>query len=270
MEKIELINYRCFEHLELSFASGVTLLVGDNASGKTTLIRAIGACLNSFFSGFSDENTRFFGLQKGDFRIVMDGDQLAGDLPIEVKFTLLDKNASLILRSKKGTNASETSGTYLKLWLVFAEGMVTRERPKLSLPLFAAFFNLRHSRHRKLSDEPFKRDFHKRSFGYYECLQGDGLPRLLDARLLVLREGEIGDMEVEGVIQALIKMLGKDGCGILHDIKVRPRQGKVDYHLIDGRVTNTENLSDGFRRLVNIGMDLAFRCMLLNMRIYGL
>jgi predicted ATP-binding protein involved in virulence len=269
MEKIELINYRCFEHLELSFASGVTLLVGDNASGKTTLIRAIGACLNSFFSGFSDENTRFFGLQKGDFRIVMDGDQLAGDLPIEVKFTLLDKNVSLILRSKKGRTLQKplepisSYGSYLQ------QVMVTRERPKLSLPLFAAFSTSDIHAVRKLSYEPFNRDFHKRSFGYYECLQGDGLLDYWTQRLLVLREGEIGDMEVQGVIQALILMLGKDGCGILHDIKVRPRQGKVDYHLIDGRVTNTENLSDGFRRLVNIGMDLAFRCMLLNMRIYG-
>lgn len=55
----------------------------------------------------------------------------------------------------------------------------------------------------------------------------------------------------------------------MSDIHIRPIQGKVYYYLSDNRVTDTENLSDGLRRLVNIILDLSFRCMLLNKGIYG-
>lgn len=69
MKKIALHNYRCFEYLQIDFADKINILIGDNSSGKTTIIRAVGAALSSYFSGFSDSNTRFSGLAKEDFRI---------------------------------------------------------------------------------------------------------------------------------------------------------------------------------------------------------
>ncbi len=53
------------------------------------------------------------------------------------------------------------------------------------------------------------------------------------------------------------------------DVHIRPNQGKVYYYLNDNRVSDTDNLSDGLRRLINIVMDLGFRCMLLNKGFYG-
>ncbi len=50
IKKIRLTNIRCFEHLELSFGKGGkpllrTMFLGDNAAGKTTVLRSIAAGL---------------------------------------------------------------------------------------------------------------------------------------------------------------------------------------------------------------------------------
>ena len=42
IEKLKLTNYRKFKNISLSFTRGTNLIVGSNASGKTTLIEAIG------------------------------------------------------------------------------------------------------------------------------------------------------------------------------------------------------------------------------------
>jgi predicted ATP-binding protein involved in virulence len=72
------------------------------------------------------------------------------------------------------------------------------------------------------------------------------------------------------VINALKSALGPEGCNIVADIDIRPIQRKVYYHLTDGRSVDSDNLSDGYRRLVSIVMDISFRCMLLNKGMYGI
>lgn len=53
-------------------------------------------------------------------------------------------------------------------------------------------------------------------------------------------------------------------------MQVRPIQGKVYYIFTDGREVESSLLSDGYKRLVNIVTDIAFRCALLNREMYGL
>lgn len=49
MKHIHLENFKCFLRLDMDFAPGVNLLVGDNASGKTSLLLALRSALSSFF-----------------------------------------------------------------------------------------------------------------------------------------------------------------------------------------------------------------------------
>lgn len=55
----------------------MNLLIGDNASGKTSLIRACNLFANAFFCGYSDENTVWKNAEDHDFRyFVEDSTQL--------------------------------------------------------------------------------------------------------------------------------------------------------------------------------------------------
>ncbi len=270
MKKIILSNYRCFENLSLEFSDKVNLLIGDNASGKTTVIRAVSSALSSFFTGFSDDNTRFIGLDKDDFRIIRAEHSLANEEPINVEFELLGKKGDLKLNSVKGRTLQDPLKEIKASAELLYKDLFKNGKQVRALPLFTNFSTADIHKPRKFGNENFKKYEHKPSFGYFECFQGDGFMKYWTLRLLALREGKTGELEVEGVLNALKKALGPAGCNIISEVDIRPIQGKVYYILTDGRETDTDNLSDGYRRLINIVLDLGFRCMLLNKGIYGL
>lgn len=270
MKKITLYNYRCFEKLSLEFSNKVNLLIGDNASGKTTIIRAISAALSSFFTGFSDENTRFGGLVKEDFRIIMAEAGLANEEPIKVKFELLGITNCLELKSPKGRTLQDPLKPIKQLGKESYKNLFKDGKQVRALPLFTSFSTADIHKPRKFGKAIFKKYVQKPSFGYFECLQGDGLMDYWTFRLLALKEGNASELEMKGVLNAISSALGQKGCDVISKTHIRPIQGKVYYFLSDGRLTETENLSDGLKRLINIVLDLSFRCMLLNKGIYGL
>lgn len=270
MKNIELFNYRCFDQSLFVFSDKVNLLIGDNSSGKTTIIRAVSSAMSSFFTGFSDENTRFIGLSKDDFKITESETGLVNEAPIKVDFLFLGRVASLELRSHKARTLLTPLKPIAELGKDYMNGLFINNRQVMELPLMCSYSTADIHYPRRFSDKLFLRYKHKPSFGYFECLQGDGFLKYWTKRLLVLREGRASELEVQGVTNALIEALGDKGCGFLKSLDIRPIQGKIYYELLDGRFTDTENLSDGLKRLVNIVMDMSFRCMLLNQGIFGL
>lgn len=54
ISKIILNNYKKYENIEFSFKPGFNLLVGENATGKTTILDAIATSIGGFLSGFSN------------------------------------------------------------------------------------------------------------------------------------------------------------------------------------------------------------------------
>ena len=88
-------------------------------------------------------------------------------------------------------------------------------------------------------------------------------------RLLVLKGAQKGEGEINSVRNAIIDALGPTGCNIINDMDIRHNESKVYFKFVDGRESESALLSDGYRRLVNIVMDIAFRCALLNKSMFG-
>jgi len=281
MRHIELLNYRCFNNLSLFFKQQTNLLVGDNASGKTTILKALQTAMSTFFCGYSDENTRFSGLTKNDFSEVFNEHSKVNEKPITLRFDYLkndpDFDESLFpvsyvsLKNKKSRTSIAGAKPIIHWARELQENLFDQNNNQVhALPLFASFSTGDIFVTRKINASKFKEYVHKPSFGYYECLQGDGFFPYWIKRMLVLAEGKKGELELEGVQKAINKALGKDGCNIIESFSIRPIQGKVYYHFTDGREVDSEKLSDGYARLVNIVTDLAFRCMLLNQGVYNI
>ena len=91
MKGITIKNFRCYEEKTIEFRRGINLLIGDNSVGKTSLLRACNLVMNSFFSGFSDENTVWKSAEPDDFREIKNIDLQTDDLPIDITF-FLDEN----------------------------------------------------------------------------------------------------------------------------------------------------------------------------------
>lgn len=287
----------------MSFRRGINLLIGDNSVGKTSLLRACSLVMNAFFSGYSDENTTWKSADDEDFRERKSDDVVDTDLPINISFVLdksdapditladgstfclqsnepvdMDGCASFYIEKKSKKNARnlvtglKTLKEYAsKLQLnshVVVDGLAVQKNP---LPLFAYFTTEDIHTVRKFDKEKrnFKKYPQKPSFGYFESYDCKGLLDCWIKRLLVLKEAKKGDVEIECVRNAVVSALGPGGCGIIDDLDIRHNDGNVYFHFCDGREVRSDLLSDGYRRLVSIVVDLAFRCALLNKVMYG-
>jgi predicted ATP-binding protein involved in virulence len=295
MQDITIKNFRCFDEMTMSFRPGINLLIGDNSVGKTSLLRACNLVINSFFSGMSDENTVWKSADNDDFRVVAaDDTMLSDDQPIHIGFHLGEHDVMPVRRSgvgnwtfpyteqltieKKSKKNARNLVTGLRSLKNYAATLqthaVVKEGKNLvqynPLPVYAYFTTEDIHTIRKFDKE--KRKFtqyaQKPTFGYFESFDAKGLLDCWLKRLLVLSEGRTGGVEISIVRSAIQEALGERGCQIIHDMEIRPNVGQVIFRLMDGRAVRTDLLSDGYRRLVSIVVDVAIRCALLNKLIY--
>ena len=293
MKDITIINFRCYDRKTIDFRKGINLLIGDNSSGKTSLIRACNFVANSIFCGYSDENTVWKSVDDADFKLNVDADNtILPERPISISFHLTsndlepiaigdmtltfdyDSELHLEKRSKKNSRNLLTGLSPLKDYaaLLYSNSHIKDGDTVIQrnvLPVYACFTTEDIHASRKIDRNRFKEYAQKPSFGYFECYDCRGLFDYWLERLLVLHEAETGGQEIGCVRNAVIECLGANGCGIIEDIIVRPVRGKVYFRYTDGRYVEASMLSDGYKRLVNIVVDIAIRCALLNKTMYG-
>lgn len=302
MNRIVIKNFRCYEEMSIEFRRGINLLIGDNSVGKTSLLRACNLVINSFFSGFSDENTVWKSAEAYDFREIRNADLQTDDLPINITFYLDehdclpiilanekeyylkakmncddDSNLTELKIEKKSKKSSRTLTTSLKPLKEYASllqknsHMIVNNESfqRNALPLFAFFTTEDIHTGRKIDKNKFKKYPQKPSFGYFESYDCKGLLEYWLKRMLVLKEANKGEVEIECVRAALKSALGDEGCGIISDIDIRISAAEVYFIHCDGREVRSDLLSDGYRRLINIVVDLAMRCALLNKVMFG-
>ena len=293
MKDITIINFRCYDRKTIDFRKGINLLIGDNSSGKTSLIRACNFVANSLFCGYSDENTVWKSVDDADFKLNVDADNtILPERPISISFHLTsndlepiaigdmtltfdyDSELHLEKRSKKNSRNLLTGLSPLKDYaaLLYSNSHIKDGDTVIQrnvLPVYACFTTEDIHASRKIDRNRFKEYAQKPSFGYFECYDCRGLFDYWLERLLVLHEAETGGQEIGCVRNAVIECLGANGCGIIEDIIVRPVRGKVYFRYTDGRYVEASMLSDGYKRLVNIVVDIAIRCALLNKTMYG-
>lgn len=295
MKQIRLENFRCYADQTISFKPGVNLLIGDNASGKTSVLKACKYVMSAFFSGFSDENTRWINPGDDDFTVRIKDGVIAPEHPIKIHFSCdADQYASVLFEddsyynpgydqeeymlqknSRKNSRALVSGITQYRDYAKLLQETYVAEKEDCTfrlyaLPLIACFSTEDIHTIRKIDAHKFIHYAQKDSFGYYECLDGNGFFPYWLKRLLVLQEGQKNLQEIDIVRRAIVKALGPDGCNIIYDMQIRPIQKKVYYIFSDEREVEANLLSDGYKRLVNIVTDIAFRCALLNRSIYGM
>lgn len=289
MQDITIKNFRCYEEKSIEFRRGVNLLIGDNSVGKTSLLHACNLVMNAFFSGYSDENTVWIGADENDFRNTGITEQSVEILyhlgewdfntistPIGESYSL-DRDIDLkIVKNSKKNSRNLVSGltplrdyaSNMKLWshIVLKDKGIKQINP---LPVYACFTTEDIHSTVKLEKNKFKTYVQKPSFGYYGCNDCRGLLECWIKRLLVLKEAQKEEVEIKSVRNAIVEALGPKGCDIINEMAIRHNEGKVYFIFTDGRESESSLLSDGYRRLVNIVMDIAFRCALLNKYMFG-
>lgn len=259
-------------------------------------MRACNLVINSFFSGYSDENTLWKSAEDDDFREVKTANIEIAEQPVCIAFQLykeecpdikmvngkvkkLYNDSELIVSptfyiEKKSKKNSRNLVSGLKLFKDYSSTLQKNSHyiidnianQENALPLFAYFTTEDIHSIRKFDKEKknFKKYPQKPSFGYIESHDCRGLLNCWLKRLLVLKEGHKGEQEIECVRNAIKSALGDTGCKIIKDLLIQVNDNNVYFLYCDGREVRSDLLSDGYRRLVSIVIDLAFRCAILN------
>ena len=286
MKKISIENFRGFRNFEMSFTPGVTLLVGNNASGKTSLLKAVKFALSSFFSGFSDDNTRWQSPSNEDFRRVIRADWSAPIHPILIGFSLRNDmfgeanlcgigDKELFVRKNSPKNSRNLISGLIplrNLGQFLSRNMYDKENGesirRYPLPLFDSISTVYTHVDKKVNKNRFLSLAPQPSLGYLECLTGGGLAAHWWKRISVLAETNKRTWEIEGVQNAIERALGPNGCNIIKGIRPIVSLNEIFIDTIDGNTTTYDLLPDGYRRLIDIVINLAFRSLLLNGELY--
>jgi hypothetical protein len=169
IERLTFLNFRCFENYSLNLKKGTNLLFGVNSSGKTTILRGMKIAMSSFFSGFSDANTRFKGIADDDFMSEIECDIESLERPVSIEYDFAEFQGLKLLRTGKKNRTSVSGIKNLRdaaknLYLQLAK----EDDGSVELPLFAAFSTEDIHSSRKLDKKNFAKYYQPRSFGYYE------------------------------------------------------------------------------------------------------
>lgn len=58
LETMTVSNYRCFDHLKLDFSPGFNVIIGDNGSGKSSIMNALATSLGTWFLGLPEVKSK--------------------------------------------------------------------------------------------------------------------------------------------------------------------------------------------------------------------
>ncbi|NDL62568.1 AAA family ATPase [Acerihabitans arboris] len=269
IKTISLNNFKCFELLELEFNERFNVIIGDNATGKTSILDAISFALGTFFIGVrkvtGDSAIEIRTLRQHEKRKVLTENALHIQLPFKVALchTLQDKEYRWTRETDKVTGGS-TSYKDANAMIKHAERLcknIYEANDNTTLPLIAYYGTAR-----LFSDTSQRHRLSRataRTEGYAAALD----PHVLQERFI----SWFADYE-----DSILKFAREKS---LYDAFVNtittlvPNWQKIHYswthntilgYMADGTWTSFDMLSSGYRSIIRLSADIAYRAIKLN------
>lgn len=270
IESVYIKNFRGIEELEIKFHPGVNILIGDNGSGKTTVLEALAVALGGYLQGI--QNLKVGGILQDDFRWSMvklagASNQIQYHSP-EIDFDLNIEGKSLHgHRSRSNREGSEKTSTRCSEIQKYAQEIANN--PKSIMPLLSYMSISRVTMSRRADyGKSVKNQLNDRRCGYIGCMDS-----IVDkANILewvkkmsyekVLHNKEVPELTFfQNVVSELMADVSElqDKPQILYSAELE----NIAY-VEDGNVQPVTILSSGYQSLLWMVMDFTFRFAVLN------
>jgi predicted ATP-binding protein involved in virulence len=287
--ELELQNFRCFEQEPFEFSEKFNILIGDNATGKTTILDAIVSLISLYIHRLSlSDYPKYI-----EYNFQSHGRIEDSDVKIEARIKNQRKtNFDVKILCQAFINKSEISW-WIKREIIysddggmewyglgqssniypFAESM--REKYDnseiINLPIVAYYGIDRLWRLLKKGQdvEIRGRDFEEnilarksRFWGYKDCLQSES-NLILD----IFRFEDIDDLLGEEYVlvhQAISNALSSCQIDGWSEINYDQTEDTLLVKSENGKSQHFSNLSDGVKNMIGMVSDIAFRCAILN------
>jgi predicted ATP-binding protein involved in virulence len=274
IDELHLKNFRCFAEDSFSFNPHFTVIIGENASGKTAILDALSVALGSFFLGIPGLSKPY--ILKSDIRVVtqfgqptpqdtvtveakgkLDGEGLTWKREI-LKVQTTSKDAKVIANKaeeKRKARIHFKKGTPQPIFPLLAYHTTARlftEHTKVSFKkqgdgLEAGYTN---SLSAKSSSKTFLEWFKTKEDSvqkFKDPLDQAQLKLMREIIMEIIPEKRVSQVSFDRQAEDLA-VLFKDNQGV---------ENKLFFH----------QLSDGFRNTITLVADLAYRCVQLNRQL---
>lgn len=274
IDHLTLTNFRGFAQVELTLHPRCTVLAGINGSGKSSLLDGLAVAAGAWFLGFDEVTPRsILAAEVRRARVTHNGHvDLEPQYPVRVEaggsFDGREKSWARELQ-RAGGNTTTREAAALRVYAEHQQALV-RQGAEVALPVLAYYGTGRLWRQKRASQQK-ELGLTSRTLGYQDCLDPESNHKLFEAwmkqreqaRLQRLARGmapgEVEDVLLDGVSQTAARCV-EGGKRFHYDL------GSDELRLTfeDGREQSFSLLSDGYRNLVALAADIAWRAVRLN------
>jgi predicted ATP-binding protein involved in virulence len=269
VNKIHLQNFKGFEDIELNFNPNMTVLIGDNGTGKSSILDALAFVLGTYFWGV-DGISNYSLKQTYKRRFMAASNSLEYKLPlkISVENTLHDKNYSWYRDTNKSAGGS-TSYKNASDFIAHAKEITeaVRNGDDIDLPLIAYY-----------GTERLSVEIHEKQAYAKQSSRLDAYKDALDHRLSTkkfmewFKTTEISNLQPgEESEKSLDKGLYLSFVGAISsmlidytNIHFNVKQNDIVGLYKDGTWRRFDDLSDGYKNIVRLSLDIAYKAIKLN------
>lgn len=265
IERLELKNFRCFEHICTELHPRMNVMVGINGTGKTTILEAIRIFIGALFCELDKIENKISSpnIADDDVRLY----HLERQYPVLIKgITNVDKGVFSVASAswdrtleRYGGKTKFNEGKDIKALSKNIQNII-REGKETVIPVIAYYSTDRYKREKRNTGLEAGGS---RLRGYYNALDsttniGFFLNIIKTETLWELQEGK--QSVVLSMVRKAIASCVPDCKEIRHDVK----QDKLIITQNNGEKVPFSSLSDGVRNVLSMVTELALRCFLLN------
>lgn len=279
LRRLTLQNFRCYNNIEIGFREQLSVIIGTNGTGKTTILEAAAIALGTMFVGMDKINGRNIDKNSDALRKTFTiGDTVDVQKQYPVEITAFGTFGNMDLEWRRRLNGSKGNTTIKDAKLLTNFGYELQKRVRegdesCALPLIAYYGTGRlWDYHRQK-----KYDVHisnSRLNGYLDCLDGTAnIKLMLDwFKKMTIEKYQRQEEKLHPNVALDVVYSAMEKCFELatgfKDIKIRYnlKTYELDVYYTDGerKVIPLNQLSDGYKGTISLIADIAYRMAILN------
>lgn len=265
LDRLHLTNFRRFAELQVELDDSFTLLVGENASGKTSLLDAAAVAIGGFLLGISATGSRSIRPEEVRYVRFRQNGSVHEETQWPARIAAEGMLAGTSVAWSRSLNGPRSKTTRLGATALIerAKELAVRVRAgeKDPLPVLAYYGTQR--LWLELKSTEAKRGVGSRFDGYIDCMKPASSHRQLTEWLYQQTLAELQEKTPVLAMEAVETAVCRAIAGISRFyFDIRDQEILLQWE--DGRIEPFSALSDGYRNMVAMVADLAWRAVALN------
>lgn len=281
LTQVQLTNYRGFEEITIPLEQNITVLVGNNGSGKSSVLDGLAIGLASLFLGLEGESSG--SIHKNDVRLKTFelGSRLERQPQYPARIRCDGEVYGHTISWERSLNTESGSTTYgdakeLTTITKKINDQVKSGDSTVILPVISYYSTGRLWAKKREKRDSAKVSLQNRYAGYADCLDVMSNEKLLYAWLQQMTYQELQEgsplPELTAVKKAILLCFNRSGSktnmGVAEKCvyNVKSDEIEITYTLPNGEkeIRSVSQMSDGYRNMLCMVADIAYRMALLN------